>query len=77
MSDEKRHTGCSINLGFLNTVGVVFVVLKLLHIEPVESWSWIWVLCPFWISFAFIVFFLLVFGAIWAVLGQGVFGRGK
>lgn len=47
-------------LGCLGVVGVVFVVLKLLSIEPVVSWSWVWVLCPFWIGLAFDVLIALL-----------------
>jgi hypothetical protein len=44
----------------LSTIlGVLFITLKLCH---VINWSWVWVLCPFWISFA------LVFGFIAFVL---------
>lgn len=39
-------------IGCLTAVGIVFLVLKLLAIEPVAHWPWIWVLCPFWIPLA-------------------------
>lgn len=55
------------NLGLLNTVGIVFVVLKLLSVEPVARWSWLWVLSPFWIGIAASLFVLVLFVA--AVLG--------
>ena len=48
MSRSAKSRG----LGCLGVVGVVFVVLKLLDIQPVASWSWLWVLCPFWIGLA-------------------------
>lgn len=49
-------------LGCLTVIGIVFVLLKALAVPPVASWSWIWVLCPFWISIAitFIVLFCLL-----------------
>lgn len=47
-------------LGCLGVVGIVFVVLKLLAVEPVASWSWVWVLCPFWIGLAFDVLIALL-----------------
>ena len=56
----------SRGLGCLGVVGVVFVVLKVLEIQPVASWSWLWVLCPFWIGLALdIVLVLLAFILIW------------
>lgn len=61
--NKQTRTG---GIGCLTVVGIVFLVLKLLAIEPVAHWSWVWVLCPFWISFALglliaIGFFVFVF----------------
>lgn len=39
-------------IGCITVIGIVFVVLKLLSVPPIASWSWIWVLSPFWIGFA-------------------------
>jgi small Trp-rich protein len=33
-------------MGFL-IVGILFLLLKYLEIDPVSSWSWWWVLLPF------------------------------
>ena len=41
--NSKNHK----EIGLLNVIGVVFVILKLCG---VIKWSWIWVLCPFWVS---------------------------
>lgn len=43
---KKRGIGC------LTVVGIVFVILKLLEIEPVAHWSWWWVTLPFWLPYA-------------------------
>ncbi|EHR71613.1 hypothetical protein BurJ1DRAFT_2790 [Burkholderiales bacterium JOSHI_001] len=32
---------------FFVLVGVLLLVLKLTHIDPVATWSWLWVLLPF------------------------------
>jgi hypothetical protein len=48
MSRSAKSTGLSC----LGVVGIIFIVLKLLAVPPVASWSWIWVLCPFWIGLA-------------------------
>ena len=32
---------------YLVALGIVFLVLKLMHIGPVASWAWPWVLAPF------------------------------
>ncbi len=62
MSRSAKSNG----LGCLGVVGVVFIVLKLLEIQPIASWSWLWVLCPFWIGLALdLVLVLLGFILIW------------
>lgn len=62
MSRSAKSTGLSC----LGVVGVVFIVLKLLAIPPVASWSWLWVLCPFWIGLALdLVLVLLGLILIW------------
>lgn len=51
---KDRHDKKSVKskgIGCFTVVGIVFIVLKLLEIQPVASWSWLWVLSPFWIAF--------------------------
>ena len=47
MSTDKN---INIRLGgeLFTTLGLIFIVLKLLDII---TWSWLWVLSPFWIPF--------------------------
>lgn len=45
-------------LGISGTLGVIFIVLKLVG---VIDWSWWWVLSPFWIGA--LLTFLIIFGA--------------
>ena len=62
MSRSAKSSG----LGCLAVVGVVFIVLKLLEIQPIASWSWLWVLCPFWIGLALdLVLVLLALILVW------------
>ena len=61
----NKQTGTG-GIGCLTVVGIMFFVLKLLAIEPVAHWSWVWVLCPFWIPsvlglFIAIGFFVFAF----------------
>ena len=42
---EKETVVMSSGPGILSTLGIVFVVLKLVG---TISWSWWWVLAPFW-----------------------------
>lgn len=51
-------------MGCLTVIGIVFVVLKVLAVEPVAHWSWLWVLCPFWAPIALIVALAIIAGAI-------------
>lgn len=48
-----------VQLPYLGILGLIFITLKLTgHI----TWSWMWVLAPFWIPIAMVlVIFLIVF----------------
>lgn len=51
---ENKGSG---GLGLFSVLGIVFVVLKL---AGVIDWSWIWVLCPFWIGIALSIILYMV-----------------
>jgi hypothetical protein len=57
MSNNTKNV--SVNFPIFGILGLIFITLKLTgHI----TWSWLWVLSPFWIPFAiFAVIFLVVF----------------
>lgn len=55
MSDEK-NISVQVGPGFLGTLAIVFIVLKLIH---VIEWSWIWVLAPLWMGFAFVALIIV------------------
>ena len=60
---KKSNSASSGGLGVCSVVGIVFIILKLVH---VIDWPWIWVLSPFWIGIAFwiavaIVLFVIAF----------------
>jgi hypothetical protein len=44
-------------IGFSSILGIVFIVLKLLG---KITWSWFWVLAPFWISWSIVILLLLL-----------------
>lgn len=48
-----------VGTGPLSLLGVAFVVLKL---TDNIDWSWLWVLAPFWIPWAIVLFILVFFG---------------
>ena len=63
MSNQKNVT---VNFPIFGILGLIFITLKLTgHI----TWSWLWVLSPFWSPFAiFAVICLIVF--LWAVFSK-------
>jgi hypothetical protein len=55
MSDTSSSGG----IGVSGLLGVAFIVLKLTH---TITWSWLWVLAPFWIPLAFVLGVIALFG---------------
>ena len=51
-------------IGFTGILAIVFIVLKLLG---KISWSWVWVLAPLWISFAFGLLMFVVLIILFAI----------
>lgn len=37
-------------MGFCEVLGLIFIVLKLLGVTQVATWSWWWVTSPLWIG---------------------------
>ena len=56
MSNSKSST--STGIGFPALLGLTFIILKLCK---VIDWSWWWVLSPFWIGLAIVLFILLLY----------------
>ena len=48
----------------LAILGLIFITLKLGEIGVVATWSWWWVLSPFWIPLAIILVIMLIAGTI-------------
>lgn len=46
-------------MSVLSILGLIFITLKLCE---VITWSWIWVLCPFWGGFAIWFIIVAIFG---------------
>ena len=61
MSESSSKSG---GIGCLTVIGIVFVLLKILAVEPVASWSWLWVLCPFWAPIAIAIAIVIIFAFI-------------
>lgn len=56
---ENYNTSSSIP--YIGVLTLIFVVLKLCN---VINWSWWWVFCPIWISFALGAFLIIILGII-------------
>lgn len=55
-------TNKTASFPILGILGLIFITLKLAGIGIVSSWSWLWVLSPFWIPLAiFLTIVLFVF----------------
>lgn len=52
-------------IGILGLLGILFIGLKL---TGYITWSWIWVLAPFWLGFAVLVVFVIGWIAIVAAI---------
>lgn len=58
----SSSSSSSGGIGFGGLLTIAFIVLKLTH---VINWSWLWVLSPLWIGFAFwLVFVVLILGVV-------------
>ena len=56
----KKNVNIRFGGNLFTTLGLIFIVLKLLDII---TWSWLWVLSPFWIPFVIVsVILLIIFG---------------
>lgn len=67
MSDSKSSNGVSGGIGVFGALGILFVALKLLGITEVATWSWLWVLAPFWVGLAVVAAVCALFGIIYAL----------
>jgi small Trp-rich protein len=47
MSESKSSGG----VGVLGLLGLLFITLKLIGVSEVATWSWWWVLSPYWMAF--------------------------
>lgn len=64
MSNETKSV--SVNFPILGILGLIFITLKL---TGYITWSWLWVLAPFWIPLAIALFIFLLIA-----VGVGVAG---
>lgn len=63
---EKSSSSSSGGIGFCGMLTVLFIGLKL---TGYIDWTWIWVLSPLWIGFAFSISVVLIILAVAALSG--------
>lgn len=57
----------TVSFPILGILGLIFVTLKLAEIGVVATWSWWWVLSPFWIPLAIVLGIFAVVGIVMVV----------
>lgn len=60
-------------IGAAGILGIIFVCAKIFGVQPVASWDWVWVLCPFWIGLAIFFGILAIMGVLWLVAATGLY----
>lgn len=56
-NNEETKVVSGGGCGLSTVLGIIFIVLKL---TGVISWSWVWVLAPFWIPLALVAFIVVI-----------------
>lgn len=72
MVDKENSPGGG-GIGLMGALALIFTTLKLVGVEPVASWRWVWVLSPLWIGLALFVFVFVV--GLSAVTGASLMDR--
>ena len=62
---SNNSSSSSGGIGFVGLLTIVFIVLKLVPGNPVNDWSWWWVLSPLWITALLIIGILIVGFGVW------------
>lgn len=64
---EVMSKSKTVSFPVCGILGLIFITLKLAEIGAVATWSWLWVLSPFWIPIAFVLtcFIVIFLLAMW------------
>ena len=62
----NKTTNVTVGSSFLNVLALVFIVLKIVGVEPIGNWSWWWVLSPIWIPIVFVLLLTVLWGIVMA-----------
>lgn len=61
MSNNNNALASRGGIGCFTILGLILITLKLAEIGQVATWSWWWVLAPFWVPVAIdIIVFLII-----------------
>lgn len=63
MSDYTAKSGKTTGL-IANILGAAFIFCKLAGITKIATWSWFWVLSPFWIGIPVLIIVLAIIGIV-------------
>lgn len=67
---KEVSTAKSGGISLMGLLGIIFIVLKIVKIEPVSDWSWLWVLSPFWIPICLVISIWIIVGIIFLILNR-------
>lgn len=62
MEDKEKKSPPVLQIGFVDILFFVFLILKLCG---VIDWPWVWVLAPLWIPLVLVVLLFIVLGIIY------------
>lgn len=65
-----KSSSVNVSFPFLTTLGLIFVTLKLAGIGVVATWSWWWVLSPFWLPLVIVLTVFLVICILAFLIGK-------
>lgn len=60
MMDDNKTTTTNSGLGVIDVIGIIYITLKIIGVEPVSKWPWWLVLSPWLIYIALIAILALV-----------------
>lgn len=67
MKNNENNVNVSSEIGFIEALQIVFIVLKLIK---VINWNWVWVLSPTWIPLLITIICLLIVRIIYKIEGR-------
>ena len=60
MDDNKTTTTTNSGLGVIDVIGIIYITLKIIGVEPVSQWPWWLVLSPWLIYIGILAILALV-----------------